>query len=149
MMCNINEDISEILHEYKRNYVQINESESVLPSDDSVEKIKNHIKQLITEMNFNTPSIEYANLNKILAIYYLEAGKEIDAVYHLIESHAVVLRQQVQHRYLKTEVREEVLNEPQTYGLNPAYLKFDVKSPENCALLKARLFELPKGYCSI
>lgn len=74
---------------------------------------------------------------------FLQIGSELIAIHHLIESHAVILRQQILHRYQKTQMRESLLNVPQTYGLKPTYVKFEPKFSYNSLTLK--LSELPKG----
>lgn len=75
---------------------------------------------------------------------FLQIGNELTAIHHLIESHAVILRQQILHRYKKTQLRESILDTPQTYGLKPTYVKFETESSDNT--LKSKLSEMPKGF---
>ncbi|CAL7940926.1 unnamed protein product [Xylocopa violacea] len=111
-----------------------------------VEKVKNDIEMLLASIRCNIGSVEYANLNKMLAICYLKIGSELEAIYHLIESHAVILRQQILHRSVKTEMRESILNRQQTYGLQSSYIAFNVYNANSIDNLKTKLFELPKEW---
>lgn len=72
-------------------------------------------------------------------------GIELEAICRLIESHAVMLRQQVLHRYVKTKMRELILNTQQFYGLKSSYIDFDINDSNSVDNIKAKLFDLPKG----
>lgn len=79
-------------------------------------------------------------------IYILsQIDNEITAIHHLVESHAVILRQHILHRYQKTQLRESIWNESQKYGLRPTYVKFETKFTDNNESLKTKLVNLPKG----
>ncbi|XP_076756318.1 extra spindle pole bodies like 1, separase [Xylocopa sonorina] len=112
----------------------------------STEKVRNDIKMLLASIRSNIGSVEYANLNKMLAICYLKIGSELKAIFHLIESHAVILRQQILHRSVKTEMRESILNRQQTYGLQSSYIGFNIYNANSIDNLKAKLFDLPKEW---
>ncbi|XP_025996692.1 separin isoform X2 [Solenopsis invicta] len=75
-------------------------------------------------------------------------GNDITAIHHLVEAHAVILRQHILHRYQKTQMRESIWNEPQTYGLKPSYVKFETKFTDNESL-KTKLLDLPKEWYTI
>ena len=75
----------------------------------------------------------------------LQKGNELEAVGYLIESHAVILRQQVLHRYRKTQIRKEFTKDPIESGLQPQHMIFDSDFATSCKTLKAKLLELPKG----
>ncbi|XP_076168881.1 extra spindle pole bodies like 1, separase isoform X2 [Ptiloglossa arizonensis] len=73
-------------------------------------------------------------------------GIELEAICRLIESHAVMLRQQVLHRYVKTKMRELILNTQQFYGLKSSYIDFDINDSNSVDNIKAKLFDLPKEW---
>jgi len=82
--------------------------------------------------------------NLYLYVYFLpQIGNEVVAINHLVEAHAVILRQHILHRYQKTQLREAMWNESQVYGLRPTHVKFRTKFSDE--LLKAKLLNLPKG----
>ncbi|XP_015599938.1 separin [Cephus cinctus] len=147
-MWNINDDIDTMFRECQQYYLQENKSKEDLLKEDRIDKLKKDLEHLILQWNVNCPAVEYANLNKMLAICYLQAGRQNDAVYHLIESHAVILRQQTQHRFLKTEIRRSFLEENQFYGLNPAYIRLN-DGTKNCNILTKRLNEMPQEWYMI
>ncbi|XP_011692442.1 PREDICTED: separin isoform X3 [Wasmannia auropunctata] len=110
-------------------------------------KIKSNTEKLFADARCNyAGSVEYASLNKMLAICNLETGNEITAIHHLVEAHAVILRQHILHRYQKTQMRESVWNESQIYGLRPTHVKFETKFTNNNESLKTKLLDLPKEW---
>ncbi|KYN05936.1 PREDICTED: separin [Cyphomyrmex costatus] len=116
---------------------------------EKLEEIKSNVEKLFTDAQCSyVGSVEYASLNKMLAICNLEIGNEITAIHHLVEAHAVILRQHILHRYQKTQMRESVRNESQIYGLRPTHVKFETKFT-NSESLKAKLLELPKEWYMI
>ncbi|KAG5330739.1 ESPL1 protein, partial [Acromyrmex charruanus] len=115
--------------------------------NEKLEGIKSSVERLFTDARCNyVGSVEYASLNKMLAICNLEIGNEITAIHHLVEAHAVILRQHILHRYQKTQMRESVRNESQIYGLRPTHVKFETKFTDNSESLKAKLLDLPKEW---
>ncbi|RLU20460.1 hypothetical protein DMN91_007070 [Ooceraea biroi] len=114
---------------------------------DKLQEIKNKAEKLLTDTPYNyTGSVEYASLNKMLAICNFEMGDELRAIHHLTESHAVILRQHILHRYQNTQLRETLCTEPQTYGLKPTHVKFETDLANSGKLLKSKLVELPKEW---
>ncbi|XP_024885208.1 separin [Temnothorax curvispinosus] len=117
---------------------------------EKLEKIKSDADKFFADTRCNyIASVEYASLNKMLALCNLEIGNEITAIHHLVEAHAVILRQHILHRYQKTHVRESVWNEPQIYGLRPTHVKFETKFTDNNEALKTKLLNLPKEWYMI
>lgn len=57
----------------------------------------------------------------------------------------MILRQQIVHRSVKTEMRESILNAQQTCGLKSSYVGFNTRDAHSIDNLKAKLYELPKG----
>ncbi|KAK9297376.1 hypothetical protein QLX08_008938 [Tetragonisca angustula] len=107
---------------------------------------KRNIEMLFAQIQSNIGSVEYANLNKMLALCYLKIGKELEAIFHLIESHAVILRQQILHRNVKKEMRESILNTQQSSGLKSSYVGFNANNSNGIENLKAKLFDLPEEW---
>ncbi|GAB1864710.1 separase [Camponotus japonicus] len=117
---------------------------------EKLEEIKNNAEKLLADAQSNyVGSIEYANLNKMLAICNLEIGDELTAIHHLVESHAVILRQHILHRYQKSKLYESLKAKPQIYGLKPTHVKFETKFTDNNESLKSKLAELPKEWYMI
>ncbi|KYN09010.1 PREDICTED: separin [Trachymyrmex cornetzi] len=115
--------------------------------NEKLKGIKSSVERLFTDARCNyVGSVEYASLNKMLAICNLEIGNEITAIHHLVEAHAVILRQHILHRYQKTQMRESVRNESQIYGLRPTHVKFETKFTDNSESLKVKLLDLPKEW---
>ncbi|XP_014476012.1 PREDICTED: separin [Dinoponera quadriceps] len=142
-MARVTDKIMRILHKCHLN--EDDYEDKFQDSKESNEEIRSHAEKLLTSTPNNyVGCIEYVSLNKMLATCNLKIGDEFTAIHHLIESHAVVLRQQILHRYQKTQMRESLLNEPQTYGLKPTYVKFDTNSTNST--LKSKLSELPKEW---
>ncbi|OAD54830.1 Separin [Eufriesea mexicana] len=138
------DEIFKILHKCHLNNkceITLNEIETSF-----IEDVRKDIEKLFMNIRSNIGSIEYTNLNKMLAVCYLKIGNELEAIFHLIESHAVILRQQILHRYVKTEMRESILNIPQTYGLKSSYVGFDINNTNKIDNLKTKLFDLPKEW---
>lgn len=79
----------------------------------------------------------------------MQDGDELRAIHHLTESHAVILRQHIIHRFQKTRLYEILNKHPQTYGLKPTHVKFKTDFADTNKLLRSKLSELPKGvYCT-
>ncbi|KAL6436522.1 hypothetical protein ACFW04_004774 [Cataglyphis niger] len=117
---------------------------------EKLEEIKSKAEKLLADGRCNyVGSIEYANLNKMLAICNLEIGDEVTAIHHLVESHAVILRQHILNRYQKSQMYESLRDKPQIYGLKPTYVKFETKFVDNNESLKSKLSELPKEWYMI
>lgn len=57
----------------------------------------------------------------------------------------MILRQQILHRSVKTEMRESILNTQQSSGLKASYVGFNINDTNRVDNLKAKLFDLPKG----
>lgn len=72
-------------------------------------------------------------------------GNELEAIFRLLESHAVILRQQILHRCSKTEVHNSVRNTQQCSGLKSSHVEFNVDGTNAVKDLKAKLLDLPKG----
>lgn len=66
-------------------------------------------------------------------------------VNHLVEAHAVIHRQQINFRYIKADLREQLFTTSKAYGINPEFMEFDVNSVDGPNSLKTKLSELPKG----
>ncbi|KAL6266836.1 hypothetical protein P5V15_003665 [Pogonomyrmex californicus] len=153
------EKIMQILHEchpneneFKSKTKALNKSKESRKKFEKkdLEKIKNNAEKLLTDTRCNyVGSIEYSSLNKMLAICNLEIGNESTAIHHLVEAHAVILRQHILHRYQKTQLRESIWNESQVYGLKPTHVKFETKFIDNSELLKRKLLDLPKEWYMI
>ncbi|CAK9799037.1 Espl1 [Anthophora quadrimaculata] len=142
------DEIFQILHKYHSNNDEREETVNKVDTT-SIENVKRNIETLLASVRCNIGSIEYANLNKMLAVSYLEIGDEFKAICHLIESHAVILRQQILHRSVKTEMRESILNTQQTYGLKSSYVGFNMNDTNSTDNLKRKLAELPKEWYMI
>ncbi|KAK0182022.1 hypothetical protein PV327_000194 [Microctonus hyperodae] len=121
-------------------------SNSILPADDSLEKFRNDLKNFLNGMKINTASVEYASLNRLMAFSYLEANEEAKAINHLIESHAVIHRQQANFRFAKCEVRQQIGLPTRSFGILPQYMKLDLDSVDGPDSLKVKLSELPKEW---
>ncbi|EFN75719.1 hypothetical protein EAI_09721 [Harpegnathos saltator] len=145
-MAHVTDKIMQILHKCHPNKDNYEDKSGNL--NKSLEKIKSHAERLLISMpsmpNNYVGCVEYASLNKMIATCNLKIGNELLAIHHLIESHAVILRQQILHRHQKTQMRESLLNIPQTYGLKPTYVKFETKFSYD--ILKSKLVELPKEW---
>ncbi|XP_043273474.1 separin [Venturia canescens] len=113
---------------------------------DSQEILFRNIQSFVSTAKIRTANVEFSYLNKMLAMSCLANGDEMTAIEHLIESHAVILKQHIYHRYTKTLVRREFLNELQESGLKPAHTKFDPDSGKGQSSLRARLAEMPKEW---
>lgn len=141
----------EVMREYKkcqdlvRSFINFDDS---IKAEVSREEMEINSMKLVSSTQFHPSCVEYTSLNKMLAIFCLMDDREVQAIYHLVESHAVLLHLQVQHRYNKTKERKNLLAEPQTFGLNPAYIKFNAGNElEDCVpLLKSRLSEFPEEW---
>ncbi|XP_015437312.1 PREDICTED: separin [Dufourea novaeangliae] len=142
------DEILQILHECHFSNDKLEELSNVT-GDDSLENVKSDAERLLLNARCDVGNVEYSNLNKMLAICYLKMGNELEAICHLIESHAVILRQQILHRCLKTKLRETVLNTEQVCGLKSSYVEFNVNNVNNVKNLKAKLFDLPKEWYMI
>lgn len=57
----------------------------------------------------------------------------------------MILRQHILHRYVKTEMRESILNSQQVYGLKSSYVEFNINNTNNIDNLTTMLCDLPKG----
>nr|XP_034193112.1 separin [Osmia lignaria] len=144
MSTNI-EEICQILYEcnlYDKSY----EEGFGLIENNSIDDVKKDIEKLFANVQCNIGSVEYANLNKMLAVCYLKINNELKAICHLIESHAVILRQHILHRYVKTEMRESILNSQQVYGLKSSYVEFNINNTNNVDNLTTMLCDLPKEW---
>ncbi|KOC62271.1 Separin [Habropoda laboriosa] len=147
MSINI-EEIFQIFHECHSNNGKREETLDKVETN-SIENVKSDIETLLSDIRCNIGSVEYANLHKMLAFSYLKIGDELKAICHLIESHAVILRQQILHRSVKTEMRESILNTQQTYGLKSSYVGFNINDTNSIDNLKTKLFDLPKEWYMI
>ncbi|XP_043252364.1 separin isoform X1 [Colletes gigas] len=134
------EEIFQILHESNLNNEE--ESEDIAESG-SLQNLKRDTEELLANARCTIGSVEYASLNKMLAICYLKMGNELEAICRLIESHAVILRQQILHRCVKTKMQELILNTKKFYGLRSSYVEFDINLPNSVDNVKAKLFDLP------
>ncbi|XP_046741306.1 separin isoform X2 [Diprion similis] len=143
---------TEVWREYKKCQEVINSFKDFESSVEATvytdENLEINIKKLISWMQSHPSCVEYMSLNKMLAIFCLMDDREVEAIYHLIESHAVLLHLQVQHRWNKTQEREMLLEQPQTFGLNPAYIKFNGgEEVRDCAsAVTDRLKEFPEEW---
>ncbi|XP_031835603.1 extra spindle pole bodies like 1, separase isoform X2 [Nomia melanderi] len=143
------EEIFQVLQKYHSD-IDDNRNETLnVTKNESPKNLKNNIERFLAEARCNIGSVEYANLNKMLATCYLKIGNELKAICNLIESHAVMLRQQILHRYAKTEMREKILNVQQVYGLKSSYVDLNLDDVNSIDNLKARLFDLPKEWYTI
>ncbi|KAI4480693.1 hypothetical protein M0802_014165 [Mischocyttarus mexicanus] len=115
-------------------------------SNSSLKEIQSDIEQLLSKKSSITGGVEYSSLNKMIACCNLKAGEEVKAVYNLAESHAIFLRRQILLRYLKTKMREKVLQTPQMYGLKSEYTKLHAQNSEPEATLLSNLVNLPKEW---
>ncbi|XP_003487939.2 separin [Bombus impatiens] len=147
-MCINMDEIFQILHECHLNDDKC-EKTSDIKETNFIEDVKRNIEKLFAEVQCNIGSVEYANLNKMLALCHLKIGNEFEAIFHLIESHAVILRQQILHRSVKTEMRESILNTQQSSGLKASYVGFNINDTNRVDNLKAKLFDLPKEWYMI
>ncbi|KAK1124856.1 hypothetical protein K0M31_006209 [Melipona bicolor] len=138
------DEIFQILHECDL-YDKSGETSDTAESN-FARSTKRNIKMLFAQIQSNIGSVEYANLNKMLALCYLKIGKELEAIFHLIESHAVILRQQILHRNVKKELRELILNTQQSSGLKSSYVGFNANESNGIENLKAKLFDLPEEW---
>ncbi|XP_026674527.1 separin [Ceratina calcarata] len=138
------DEIFQILDECHLTGEPPNETET-----DSVENVQRDIENLLANMRCSIGSVEYSSLNKMLAVCYLKIGNELEAICHLIESHAVILRQHILHRSVKRKMREEVLCEQQSSGLVPSYVGFIANNVNKVNSLKEKLVELPKEWYMI
>ncbi|XP_053997454.1 separin [Hylaeus anthracinus] len=134
------EEIFQMFYKYSLN------DEEVLDIENSLQNVNEDVEKLLVNAKCNIGSVEYANLNKMLAICYLKMGNELEAICRLIESHAVILRQQISHRYMKMKVRESYLDTQQFYGLKPAYVQFGVNNANSVDNVKEKLHDLPKEW---
>ena len=57
----------------------------------------------------------------------------------------MILRQQILHRNVKTEMRESILNTQQSSGLKSSYVGFNANDSNRVESLRVKLFDLPEG----
>lgn len=72
-------------------------------------------------------------------------GKELEAICRLVESHAVILRQQILQRCVKTELRKTIVGTQQSYELKSSYVEFNLNDKKAVVNLKSTLFDMPQG----
>ncbi|XP_076670629.1 extra spindle pole bodies like 1, separase [Andrena cerasifolii] len=142
------EDIFQILHECYSSNEKCKETSKVGEAD-SLKNVKRDTEELLAKARCNMGSVEYANLNKMLAVCYLKMGKELDAICRLIESHAVILRQQILQRCVKTELRKTIADMQQSYELKSSYVEFNLNDKKAVVNLKSKLFDMPKEWYMI
>ncbi|XP_076242882.1 extra spindle pole bodies like 1, separase isoform X2 [Calliopsis andreniformis] len=142
------EEIFEILKRCRLRNENYEEKSSV-SKDDSLRDVQMDVEKFLASARCSVGSVEYANLNKMLAICYLKMDNELKAICHLIESHAVILRQQILHRSMKTEMRKSIFNTQQNHGLKSSYVEFNLDGTIAVHDLKAKLFDLPKEWYMI
>ncbi|KAG8036480.1 hypothetical protein G9C98_003802 [Cotesia typhae] len=120
----------------------------IIPANDSYEKSKNDLNNHLS-LKTTMESIQYAALNRMMALSCFAAGEEIMGVNHLVEAHAVIHRQQINFRYIKADLREQLFTASKAYGINPEFIEFDVNSVDGPNSLKTKLSELPKEWYMI
>ncbi|THK33172.1 separin isoform X1 [Diachasma alloeum] len=121
---------------YERKYFPKNEK----PGD-----LCERIKKIFTKTGLHSSVVEYGAFNKMMGFAAIAAGDEKKAVNHLIESHAVLHRQQVNLRYKKTEIRDNC-GYTYKFGVNPSHLKFNIDCQEDSQSLESKLAELPREW---
>ncbi|XP_026299547.1 separin isoform X2 [Apis mellifera] len=139
------DEIFEILDNCHLNNDKCEKTSTNIIEINCIQNLKKEIDKLFANIRCNLGSVEYTNLNKMLANCYLKTGNELEAIFHLIESHAVILRQQILHRCIKTEMRKSILNVQQAYGLKSSYVGFNINNKNKIENIKTILFDLPKG----
>ena len=140
------EEIFQILHECHSSNEKCKEASN---ETDSLKNVKRDTEELLANARCNMGNVEYANLNKMLAICYLKMGKELEAICRLIESHAVILRQQILQRSIKTELRKTIVGTQQSYELKSSYVEFNLNDKKAVVNLKSKLFDMPKEWYMI
>ncbi|XP_011867802.1 PREDICTED: separin [Vollenhovia emeryi] len=153
-MSRITDKILRILHECHPNkddfVTETRDSSDSKESRGKLEEMKSRAERIFTVTQCNyIASVEYASLNKLLALCNLETGNESTAIHHLVEAHAVILRQHILHRYRKTQLYESMWNQSQLYGLKPSHVKFETTFTDNSESLKRKLLNLPKEWYMI
>ncbi|XP_078045945.1 extra spindle pole bodies like 1, separase [Augochlora pura] len=139
------EEIFEILRDCRLGTGR-NEEASKINENESLENMKSNIEKLLSNAVCCMGTVEYSNLNKMLAIFNLKIGNELEAINRLIESHAVLLRQQTIHRYVKSEFRKTIQNNQQVYGLNSSHVNFNRNNVNFIDNWKSKLLDLPKEW---
>lgn len=143
------DEIFEILDNCHLNNDKCEKTSTNIIEINCIQNLKKEIDKLFANIRCNLGSVEYTNLNKMLANCYLKTGNELEAIFHLIESHAVILRQQILHRCIKTEMRKSILNVQQAYGLKSSYVGFNINNKNKIENIKTILFDLPKEWYMI
>nr|XP_033342266.1 separin isoform X1 [Megalopta genalis] len=123
-----------------------NEEAPEIIENESLENMKSNIEKFLSSAICCMGTVEYSNLNKILAILNLKLCNELEAINRLIESHAVLLRQQTIHRYVKSEFRKTIQKNQQVYGLNSSHVNFNTSNISFTDNWKAKLSDLPKEW---
>ncbi|XP_066594805.1 uncharacterized protein Sse [Prorops nasuta] len=129
-MSDVIGNIIQILDE-SEDYEELDKDLEKSVKADSLEKLKNDTKELFNNGNCNMSSNAYSSLNKMLGVCNLTLGKEIEALNYIIDSHSVILRQHGLNRFIKTDIRQSVLKQPQACGLNFECIKNNAKKHSN------------------
>ncbi|XP_033208353.1 separin [Belonocnema kinseyi] len=147
-MCTIDGTIRQILNRCRSEPRASNQNEHGpilldLLEDDSKEKLEADMKKFLDDQKVNFSVVEYASVNKMLALCSLTTEKVVEGTCYLMEAHSTSLRQQVLHRFTKTNARIKYQARSAIYGLDPYHVKYDMKNTWNCKTLKRKLAELP------
>ncbi|XP_057339275.1 separin [Microplitis mediator] len=123
--------------------------EKVIPADNSYDKAKDDLNKHLKSLAINTESVQHEALNKMMALSFFAAGEEAKGINHLVQAHAVIHRQQINFRHIKSKIRDQVFASSTNYGINPEYVEFDVDCIDGPNSLKAKLSELPNEWYMI
>ncbi|XP_063977842.1 uncharacterized protein LOC135162857 isoform X2 [Diachasmimorpha longicaudata] len=120
-------------HEYEKKY---------FPKGTEPGDLCEEMEKIFPKTGLHSSVVDYRAFNKMMGLAAIAADDEKKAINYLVESHAVLHRQQVNLRYKKTEIRDSC-GYSHKFGVNASHFKFNVYSHEDSQSLESKLAEVP------